>query len=190
MVIIALICALQSGCMTAGEQLDRSVVATLQTGQAQAAVRKMFGAPKRTEIGPDGKRLDVYQVKFARKLPEPQRALVVRTLSILYNRDGLVENHVYHIGELPVHSTPFGWEGGVALNEALVRGIERERHSRNDVVSAFGAPTIETMEQNGDSLLVWVFVQGRGGFPVGGNELLVTFDDRNRVKDFRLRELQ
>jgi hypothetical protein len=190
LIFVALIGMLQSGCMTPGEQLDRSAIALLQTGQTQAEVRKVFGTPKRTELGPNGKRLDVFQVEFARRLPTPQRALVFRTLSVLYSNAGLIENHVYHVGELLVRETRMGWEGGEELNEAQVRGIERERHSRNDLVFTFGAPTIETMDQNGDPLSVWLFVRGRGGFVVGGHELLVIFDPENRVKDYRLRELQ
>ena len=66
-VVASLLC-LQSGCMTAGEQLDRSAIGKLQKGQTLAEVRQIFGTPKRTETGANGKRLDVYQISFVRNI--------------------------------------------------------------------------------------------------------------------------
>lgn len=189
-VIAVVLLGLQSGCMTAGEQLDRSAVSRLQKGQTQAEVRKVFGLPKRSDTGADNKRLDLYQVSFIRKVREPFRAVVVRTLCVLYNDAGRVEDFVHHFGELPIRSTPMGWEAGEEFDEARIRGIERERHSRNDMIYTFGPPAVEGLDRNGNATAAWYFVKGSGGFFNTGHELVAKFDSSNRVKDYLLREIQ
>lgn len=181
---------LQSGCMTAGEQLKESATSKLQKGQTLAAVRDQFGTPKRTETGANGKRLDFYQVSFMRKVPGPKQAFVLRTLSVLYDENGRVEDFVRSVGELPIWETPMGWEAGIELEEARVRGIQRETHSRNDLIFAFGPPTAQGLDRNGDALLAWYFLKGRGGFFNSGYELLAIFDSSDRVKDYLWREMQ
>jgi hypothetical protein len=66
------ILVLHSGCMTAGEQLKESATSKLQKGQNLAEVRNIFGSPKRTETGANGKRLDFYQISYLRKVRGPQ----------------------------------------------------------------------------------------------------------------------
>lgn len=188
--IVAGLLCLQSGCMTAGEQLDRSAVSGLQKGQTQAEVRKVFGLPKRSETGADSKRLDVYQVSFIRKVRAPYRALAIRTLCVLYNDAERVENFVHHFGELPIRVTPLGWEAGEEIDEARIRGIERERHSRNDLIYTFGPPAVEGLDRNGDAIAAWYFIRGSGGFYGNGYQLLATFDASNRVKDYVRSEIQ
>ena len=176
--------------MTAGEQLDRSAIAKLQKGQTQAEVRQEYGVPKRTETGANGKTLDFYQVTFFRKMPAPHRALIVRSLFVLYDETSRVEQFVHHVGELPIWRTPLGWEAGGALDEARVRSIQRETHSRDDLIATFGSPAIAGLDRNGDAMLAWYFITGNGGFFTSRHELLVTFDSSNRVKDYLLREIQ
>ncbi len=187
--VAVLVLGLQSGCMTAGEQLDRAAVATLQKGQLQAEVRQVFGRPQRTETGSNGKRLDFYQVTFFRKIPS-NRAMILRSLCVLYDESASVEQFVHHVGELPIWQTPMGWEAGGELDEARVRGIQRETHSRDDLIFTFGTPTVEGLDRNGDAMAAWHFIKGSGSFFTTGHELLAVFDSSNRVKDYLLREIR
>lgn len=187
---ISIFLAAQSGCMTAGEQLDQSAVSKLQKGQTLTEVRNVFGSPKRTETGADGKRLDFYQVTFARKIPGPNRALVIRSLCVLYDANALVEDFVRHVGELPIRQTAMGWEAGEPLDQARIRGIQREAHSRNDMVFTFGSPTVEGLDRHGDAMLAWYYIRGSRGFFENGYELLAIFDSSNRVKDYLVREIR
>jgi hypothetical protein len=184
------ILVLHSGCMTAGEQLKESATSKLQKGQNLAEVRNIFGSPKRTETGANGKRLDFYQISYLRKVRGPKQAFVLRTLSVLYDESGQVEDFVRSVGELPIRETPMGWEAGIELDEARVRGIQRETHSRNDMIFTFGPPTALGLDRNGDALLAWHFLRGNGGFFNSGYELLAIFDSSDRVKDFLWREMQ
>lgn len=181
---------LQSGCMTAGEQLDRVATDKLQKGQPLIEVRKLLGTPKKTETGADGKRLDFYQVIMARRIPGPNRGLVVRSLCVLYDDKAHVEDFVRHVGELLIRQTPLGWEAGEPLDAARIRGIQRETHSRQDMVFTFGPPTVEGLDRNGNTILAWYFITGSTGFFSHGTELLTVFDSSNRVKDYSLREIQ
>lgn len=83
-----------------------------------------------------------------------------------------------------------GWEAGEPLEEAQIRGIQREAHSRFNLVATFGPPAFEGLDRNGDLCFGWYHLQGHGGFVRTGHELLVSFDSANRVQDFLLRELQ
>ena len=190
LVAVITVLALLSGCMTAGEQLKESATSKLQKGQSLAQVRDIFGSPKRTEMGANGKRLDFYQISFLRKVRGPKQAFVLRTLSVLYDDSGQVEDFIRSVGELPIRETPMGWEAGIELDEARVRGIQRETHSRNDMIFTFGPPTAEGLDRNGDALLAWHFLKGSGGFFNSGYELLAIFDASDRVKDYLWREMQ
>lgn len=185
-----LVVALLSGCMSPGRQLDRSAIQKLQRGQTQAYVQALFGDPKRTELGADGRRLDFYQIRYTRKLPEPHRAFIYRTLCVLYDGTNQVADFSYHVGELAVWETNMGWEAGRKLDEAVIRGIQPEMHSHNDVMATLGPPTIEGLDQDGNLMMCWYFIRGSGGLMTKGQELLVKFDSTNRVKDYRLRELK
>ena len=185
--LLAILCLL-SGCMTAGENLDRSAVAKLQQGQTRDEVRKVFGSPQREETGASGKSLDFYQVNFVRGNKAPLRAMIVRTLSVLYDEAGRVERFKNHVGELPIILTRMGWEAGAELDEARVREIERETNSRFQLEAMFGPPTVEWLNCEGEEVMSWCFITGTGGFYRNGHELLVNFDSANRVKDYVYRK--
>lgn len=179
---------LLSGCVNAGENLDRSAVAKLQQGQARDEVQKIFGSPQRAERGASGKSSDFYQVTFARGNTEPLRAMVIRTLSVLYDDAGRVEQSKYYVGELPVRFTWMGWEAGTELNEATIREIQREAKSRFQLAAMFGPPTVEWLDCDGGEKTSWCFIIGTRGFYRSGHELLVNFDSANRVKDYLYRK--
>ncbi len=179
-----------SGCMTAGENLDRSAVAKLKQGQTKDEVRKVFGSPKQTEVGASGKRLDFYKVTFVRGTTAPLRAMVIRNLDVLYDDAGHVERFKYHIGELPLRVTEMGWEAGAELNEAKIREIQREVQGRPHMEAMFGPPTIEGLAHTGEDILSWYFITGNRRAYTSGHELLVIFDSSDRVKDYLFREIQ
>ncbi len=188
-ILVVLLCVL-SGCITAGENLDRSAVATLQQGQTRDEVQKVFGSPKRTEINASGKRLDHYQVTFVRGTTAPLRAFVIRTLDVLYDDAGRAERFKHHVGELPIRITQMGWEAGVELNEANIREIQREVHGRPQMEAMFGPPTIEGLAHNGEDMVSWYFITGNRRAYMSGHELMVILDSSDRVKDYLFRKIQ
>jgi outer membrane protein assembly factor BamE (lipoprotein component of BamABCDE complex) len=186
-ILVTALCLL-SGCVTPGENLDRSAVAKLQQGQTRDEVRKVFGPPQREEAGGSGKSLDFYQVNFVRGNNAPLRAMIVRTLSVLYDKAGRVERFKHHVGELPIILTRMGWEAGAELDEARVREIERETNNRFQLEAMFGSPTVEWLNCEGEEVMSWCFITGTRGFYRSGHELLVNFDSANRVKDYIYRK--
>jgi hypothetical protein len=179
-----------SGCMTAGENLDRSAIAKLEQGQTRDEVRKLFGSPKRTEISASGKRLDFYKVTFVRGTTPPLRAMVIRNLDVLYDDAGRVERFKHHVGELPIRITQMGWEAGAELHETKIREIQREVYGRPHMEAMFGPPTIEGLAHTGEDISSWYFITGNRRAYMSGHELLVVFDSSDRVKDYLFREIQ
>ena len=190
LIILAATLCLLSGCVTAGENLDRSAVAKLQNGQTREEVQKLFGSPKRTEIGASGKRLDFYKVTFVRGTTAPLRAMIVRNLDVLYDEAGRVERFKHHVGELPIRITQMGWEAGEELDGSRIREIQLEMYGRPQLEAMFGPPTIEGFEHTGEDILSWYFITGNKRSYMSGHELLVIFDSSNRVKDYLFREIQ
>src|SRR5258708_35216206 len=100
LVIVSL--ASLSGCRTAGQKLESQAINELQEGQARAEVRRLFGTPKRSEIGSNGKSLDVFNVDLPRISPgagarSRVNTIEVRSLHILYSAEGRVERYLYHV---------------------------------------------------------------------------------------------
>ena len=188
-ILVATLCLL-SGCVTAGENLDRSAIAKLQQGQTRDEVRKVFGSPKQTEMSANGKRLDYYKVIFVRGAKPPLRAFVVRSLDVLYDDAGRVERFKHHVGELPIRETQMGWEAGVELDEATIREIQREVHGRPHMQATFGPPIIEGLSRDGEDMVSWYFITGNRRGYMTGHELQVKYDTSDRVKDYLFREIQ
>src|SRR5216684_2514977 len=94
----------QSGCMTPGEKLESTTINELRKGQTEAEVRRLFGAPKRSDTSANGKTLDVFFVIFPKFTTAPSmrsrvRVLEVRSLHVLYDNQGRVDKFTYYVGE-------------------------------------------------------------------------------------------
>src|SRR5260221_1625748 len=74
--VVIVFMAWLSGCMSAGQKLESQAINKLEEGQTRAEVRQLFGTPKNSEIGSNGKSLDVFNVdlpKFSPMAGTPNR---------------------------------------------------------------------------------------------------------------------
>jgi outer membrane protein assembly factor BamE (lipoprotein component of BamABCDE complex) len=184
----------QSGCMTPGEKLESTAVNELRKGQTEAEVRHLFGAPKRSDTSANGKTLDVFFVIFPRFTTAPSirsrvRVLEVRSLHVLYDNQGRVDKFTFYVGESKSLAGPGrDWRAGRWLDQNQVSNIKRGITSRSDLVAMLGPATVQGLNVYGVEVWSWLFVEGRAGTQTKGRELLVTWDEKSRVKDFLLQD--
>src|SRR5260370_34252078 len=112
-----------SGCMAAGQKLDSQAINKLEEGQTRAEVRQLFGTPKRSEIGSNGKSLDVFNVDLPRFSPvagtrSRVNTIEVRSLHVLYSAEGKVARDLYHVGKAQCGPGPGPqWKSAAGLDE-------------------------------------------------------------------------
>ena len=190
--LVALFC-LPSGCMTPAEQLDQSFVSNqLREGQSQAEVRKVFGQPRRMDVGSTGKQLDVFLVSFPKPgqptslLGMGLQVMEVRSLYVLYSNQGRVEKFTSYVGEIkglgPRLDEP--WQAGYPLATDKINQIQRHVTTREDLIKIFGPATTEGLDVHGDKSMSWLFAEGRNTSLTGGRELSVILDSRSVATDY------
>jgi outer membrane protein assembly factor BamE (lipoprotein component of BamABCDE complex) len=183
-----------SGCMTPSQQLDPdSIARQLQKGQTQDEVRRVFGQPTSSEAGSNGKRLDVYRTVFRRGAAEaPSRILEVRSLNVLYDSQGRVEDFSYHTGQAKAVGNPTTqqWQAGRWLGPDQINKIQRGKTSREELIRLFGPATTEGLNVNGQRMMLWFFIQSERRGAVSGQQLAVLLDSKAVTQDFGVRELQ
>ena len=184
---------LHAGCMSPNQQLDRTAVTQLQAGQTQEEVRRIFGTPKQSEVGSNGKRLDIFRV-VQRKISagtSATRVLEMRSLHVLYNPQGQVEDFSYYIGEATgSYRANKEWEAGRRLGPDEANRIKRGVTSRENLVQMFGPATVEGLNVYGNTVMGWFFARGQRGSLTSGRELWVVLDAKSVARDFSLRDTQ
>ena len=129
---------------------------------------------------------------------------------------GRVENFASHVGERRCagrrwvgkrasHWTRGAYPGHPARDPQLQRSdfyvlarqpswgwivTAMQRWLRYFIQGTLGPTTFDGLDRSDDVMLSRYFSQNHGNFLNAGHELLATFDDRNRVKDYLLREIQ
>ena len=184
---------LLAGCATNGGKLDVSTASEIHDGQTQAEVHHLLGVPKSTESGPDGRKLEI----FSTVLPERagansanthRRTFEVRTLCVLYNPKGQVEQHVHNVGKA-VSRRGFGKDVHVGqwLPPDKVAQVKRGMESY-DVVGLLGPATVIGLTVRGDVIWSWINIETRNERFETVQEFQVVLDDNGRVKYFRMVE--
>ncbi len=185
-----------SGCMAAGQKLDSQAINKLEEGQTRAEVRQLFGTPKRSEIGSNGKSLDVFNVDLPRFSPvagtrSRVNTIEVRSLHVLYSAEGKVERYLYHVGEAKFRPGPGQqWQAGAWLDQNRLSNIKRGVSGCADVVAMFGPATVHGLNVYGNEVWSWIFVEGRAGRRSTGRELAVMWDAHSLVRDYIVRDIQ
>jgi len=104
------------GCTTPAQKLEEpAVTSQLRKGQTQEDVRRLFGQPRRSEAGSTGKKLDVFIVVIPVSTMTPIRTTEVRSLHVLYDSHGQLEEYCYCVGESKGMGGRFSgqWQTGV-----------------------------------------------------------------------------
>lgn len=184
---------LPTGCMSPGQGLSPSAIEQLRSGQTHEEVRRVFGTPKQSFTGSNGKQLDVFRVFLPKgnRTVGAIRIVEVRSLHVLYDPQDRVEKFMPHVGEL----TGFvgldnNWKSSVVLDAAKVSTIKRGVTSRMELIQSFGPATIEGLDVAGNPCLIWLFLAGHGLNMDHGRELFVQLDGYSLVGDYSLREVQ
>lgn len=182
----------QSGCMTSSQMLEQPAVSErLHNGESRDDVRRDFGVPQKSEIGSNGKYLDVY----VQRIREPQRprrfgTFDMRSLTVLYDEHGKVEKFAYSAGvinaSIGVHKE---WQAGERLDLNQVKKIRPGATTREDLIQLLGRPTFEGLNVNGNQEMSWYYEDGKLGFPLG-HEFLVVFNSKSTVDFYSFRNYQ
>jgi hypothetical protein len=183
---------LQTGCMTLAEELDKGAVnSQLHTGQTQEEVRKVLGRPENTEVSSNGKMLDVFLVvslPMAYNLP----SLEVRSVYVLYDEKGRLEKFKWSMGRTRTAASSFNqeWRTGRFFTATDLSHIQRHVTTRDGLIQLFGPPTIEGIDAYSDTVMVWLFAQGRETTIDGEGEFEVGLDANSVVTDYSLSNLK
>ena len=176
------------GCMNPGRILEPSAIAQVREGQTQAEVRAIFGNPKQTKIGSDGRKLDIFGKTFFEG-EGIVREIEVRSMHVLYGPDGTVEKFKSHVGKVKGRAGEH-WQIGRLLVEDEIQAIERGSTVRDELIQIFGPPTIEGIDLLGNTVNHWLFIEGKGGRAFINRELAVIFNDDLIVQDFFVNQLE
>lgn len=191
MIVATMLCL--PGCMTPGQGLNPTAIEQLRSGQTHEEVRKIFGTPKQSLTGSNGKQLDVFQVILPKHTGNAGaiRIVEVRSLHVLYDNQGRVEKFVPYVGEVKGFvGLDNNWRSTVVLDAAKVNTIKRGMTSRGDLIQMFGPATIEGLDVMGNQGMRWFFVEGHGLNVNSGREFSVLLDSNSLVRDYSLRETQ
>jgi outer membrane protein assembly factor BamE (lipoprotein component of BamABCDE complex) len=180
-----------SGCVSAGYALDEVAYNRLRVGQQQAEVRKIFGDPKQSKNGSNGKSMDVFMGKFPLigSRFDPVHGAEIRTLSVLYGTTGTVEQFFLSVGNIRAINDK-NWNAGRLVVANELKQIRRGVTSREAVLGQFGPPTIEQLTTDGNTMLSWIFLEGVSGKTDRVREFLVVLEGDRVVKDYLLRDFR
>ena len=179
--------------MSPGQGLSPSAIEQLRSGQTQEEVRRIFGTPKQSFTGSNGKQLDVFRVFLPKgnRTVGAIRIVEVRSLHVLYDPQDRVEKFMPYVGGLTGFvGSDNNWRSSVALDTAKVNTINRGVTSRMELIEMFGPATIEGLDVMGNQGMWWLFVEGHGLNRNSGREFAVLLDSNSLVRDYSLREIQ
>lgn len=194
------------GCASSSTALDDELIARIQDGRTtRAEVVKLFGPPKGENLGSNGKRVAVYHFKTAavpRNPPVRQSvssppasfplsakgSLRLRTLSVLYQPNGQVERHHLYEASTAVTASMQQSEVGASVRPEKLSFIYKGMTDRQDLVSLFGEPLIETLEPGGLMVLSWIHSRNTGwtGTRARIQQLRVLMGVNGKVEDFHV----
>lgn len=174
------------GCYSPAHRLEPSTVRPIAVGVTRADVERRLGPPREIESS-NGVSVARYFFHEFHRSEEASRyrrfnrpgELLYRTLSLLYNRDGVIEKKLYDETVSVLHRE---WNGWIEMSPALQGDAPRVIHGTDttkSLVQRFGEPTIRTLDTNGRVVFRWFHFRGRAdrlGQPVA-KLLTVTFEN-------------
>jgi outer membrane protein assembly factor BamE (lipoprotein component of BamABCDE complex) len=193
-VFLVLVLAL-TGCVSPAGKLDESVVTQIRDGvSTRSEVERLFGQPKNTSIGSNGKQVAVY--RFFRMYEQEdlqgnsrvKRYFHLRMLSVLYGKDGRVELHHLYESNTPGSANRNNASVGARVRAEQLALIHKGFTERADLVQFFGNPMAEGLTTDGDLVLVWLYVEKNGpmDFSPAKQMLEVLMTRSGTVRDFRV----
>ena len=185
-----------AGCTGLGGLSEKSS-ARIRPGMTESEVHRIFGVPRRSELGSTGRKVETFGTVHRRptvvsNMDGSSGTLEVRALSVLYDPEGKVVKTAYSVGESPYR---YYWLGpgrfdgtsGIRVKKDDLNRIKKGVTSRDELVQLCGQPTIVGFDEDGDTTCSWLFVHDReGGFFIV-QEFLVLLDENSLVADFVLR---
>ncbi len=193
-VFLVLILAV-TGCVSPAGKLDQSVVAQIQDGvSTRPEVERLFGQPRITDIGSNGKQVAVY--RFFREYEKEdmltpgrvKRFYHLRMLSVLYGKDGRVELHHLYESNTPGSANYHKASVGAMVRAEQLALINKGSTERADLVQFFRDPMAETLTTDGNLMLIWLYVEKNGAmdFSPARQRLEVLTTRSGTVRDFRV----
>lgn len=192
LLVLLLVLLPQSGCMTSRQMLDQSVVTEqLHDGESRDEVRRVFGAPQKSEKGSNGEILDEYVLRFAPpgQNPGTWRTIEVRSLSVLYDGQRHVEKFAYHVGAIKTFIIGYNerWRTDLWVEPKAVNRIKRGATTKADLIELFGPPTVEGLNIRGQQIASWYYGEGKRGSRQG-HEFSVLVNADSVVEDYAVHD--
>jgi len=188
LILLLALSLLLAGC--ASSKITPSALSEIVPGQTtRGEIEKHFGRPRRTTSGSSQKTVADY-LEQLELLPSGSQEYMItlRSLSVLYDRNGVVEKFVHHESSKPVVRTVHGKAVGSPVPRA--NWIKKGETTANDVITLCGPPDFKTLTPGGDLLLGWNYAQQtRGNYTSYGVETFLVLVDENRiVRDYEIRD--
>jgi len=184
-------------CASPGNLNEKSS-ARIQTGMAEAEVHKVFGVPRRSELGANGHKLEMFGTVHHRptvnsSFDDSSGVLEVRALHVLYDREGKVMRTAYSVGDSPYRFALLrpGWHEGTSgsrIPRSTLEQIHKGVTTRADLVRLCGQPTIVGFDVDATNAYSWLFVHDRESGFLRVQEFLLLLDEDSVVADFILRD--
>lgn len=198
-IIGSLLLFIVAGCSTSARRLDVAPVRQIVPGTTTVKeVEGIFGPAPVKLTGANGKTVARYFHRTVFRSEEASRyerywrpaELRVRTLSVLYGPNGIVEKKLHDESVTPVHRSREWLESGPMLRPDEPAYIKRQLTSADDLIKRYGEPTSRALDTEGRTCLMWLYLKDRTdrlGQPVG-RMLLAVLDEQNMVLDHTMLE--
>lgn len=186
---------LQSGCMSPEQGLDeRAVKQRLHDGQTKEEVRRVFGTQTKHQAGPNGNELDAFVQTIKSPATDVGQPVTweVRTLYVLYGKDGRVIDFSHYVGHISGVTVRYGdaWHVGRVLEMKKVNQIQRNITSRDDLIRLFGPATYEGLDLDDARIMQWDFYTGKEMEQGKGRRLAARLNSNSVVTTYLLEDIQ
>jgi hypothetical protein len=187
-----------AGCVSSPARLDVAPVKAIQPGNTVAEVEKVFGPAPTKVSGANGKIVSRYIYREIQRSEDSSQYerhwrpgfLLIRTLSILYNSQGLVEKKLHDESVTPIQRTHESVEAGPLLRPDEPASIRKGETTAAELIRRYGEPMMRTLDEQGRTCLYWFYLKDRIdrlGVPVG-RQLIAVLDEQQRVVETALVE--
>jgi len=181
-----------TGCMTAAQKLEKDAVdKQLHAGQTQADVWRILGRPVNTSGGANGKTLDEFVI-ITRAMPHTPPGAVFRTVCVLYNHSGHLEEFTWYEGKTMNSSNPFlgRVQSGHTFTASDLAHIKRNVTTRDEMIQRFGLPAMEGINAYNDKTMSWIHAEGHDNRLENMEALTILLNRKSVVTDYSLDNLK
>ncbi len=184
-----------TGCVSPADRLEPQVVRQVKEGMARPEVEKIMGKPRSVVTGAGEHsvahygytaRINSAEFQLLGAFAKNPGDILLRHLSLLYNRQNVVEKLLFHQSLTPF-AVGFGkMSAGQTVSPETLQQIKKGVSNQEDVVKLLGEPTMRALDPNGDLGMVWQYARSEMGWTKNRNDyqtLTVTFDNAGLVKE-------